>query len=345
MALLFCDGFDHYDTAHLSEKWDAAISTIGNTTLVSSPGRNTGHTYNGFLSLPNGNMLLKAFPNSTTLTAGFAFNPSSRVAQEICSFGDQSVNQVAMYLTSSGQLQVKNGFNTVLGTTAAGTISAGAYAYIEWQVVFSATTGSVTLRVNGTSVLSVTNVVTVKSADAYANTLTLFGTGDGGGSAAFRYDDVYLCDANGTLNTSFLGNVCVTLAIPNGNGRFANWSRTGGTVSGNYTAVNEIPPNDNTSYVASSTVAQADSYAVSSIGTVTSIAAVQIVASARKNTSGTRVLGIGFGSSSLDYFDAGHSLSSNYGMHRWTIDGNPLTNAAWAATDFASAQIGLKVLA
>jgi hypothetical protein len=120
------------------------------------------------------------------------------------------------------------------------------------------------------------------------------------------------------------------------------FARTGGTSAGNYTAVSEVPPDDDTSYVSSSTAGQIDAYKISSIGTVAAVKAVQIVASARKDDAGTRVLGLGFGNGTTENYDAGTSLGNGYTMIRRTLDQNPLTSAPWAVTDLATAQIAVE---
>jgi hypothetical protein len=340
MALLFCDGFDHYDTSHLMEKWD----TANGGPSISSPGRNTASTYNNFASLGYGAKLGKAVPNSSTLTVGFALNPNTFSGgnnMELLYFKDASQAQLIVSVLGSTQIQVKDGNNNVLGTTSAPYVPSNTFTYIEIKVVFATSaTGSCNIQVNGSNVLSLTGITTAVTANAYANLVELHGSVDSSNS----FDDLYICDATGTYNTTFLGDVRIALALPSATGRLSQWTRTGGTASGNYTAVNEVPPNDDTSYVSSSTVGNIDAYGISSIGTPTAIVAVQLVSCARKTDSASRSIGLGFGNTTTDNFDTGHSVTNSYMMYRRTMDSNPITAAAWAATDLTSAQIALKVI-
>jgi hypothetical protein len=217
---------------------------------------------------------------------------------------------------------------------------------VEIQVVFSiSTTGSIAIQVNGQAAANVGSIKTAFDGTPSANIVSLGSyQGRQGQNPTVLFDDFYVCDGTGTVNNTFLGDVKVALAMPNAVGRISQWTRTGGTSSGNYTAVDEIPPDDDTSYVSSSTVGQIDSYKFASIGTPAAIVAVQLVASARKDDSGTRVLGLGFGNATTTNFNAGTSIPNGYTMITREMDTNPITGVAWAPTDLASAQIGIEVI-
>jgi len=325
------------------EKWD----TQGNspTLIIASPGRNVASTYNNYLSVNSGYnpSLGKAVPNSSTLTVGFAINPNVLSGNNftILTFQDSMQIQVQITVTASAQLQVRDGNGNVLGTTSSPVIVSSTFTYVEVQVVFSTSpTGSCNIQVNGVNVLSLTGIQTAISSNSYANVVNLCA----GSSNNVYFDDLYICDGTGAYNNTFLGDVRVALALPSSTGRLSQWTRTGGTTSGNYTAVDEVPPDNDTSYVSSSTVGNIDAYGISSVGTPSAIVAVQLVACARKTDSASRSIGLGFGNSTTDNFDSGHSVTNSYVMYRRTMDSNPITSAAWAATDLSSAQIALKVI-
>lgn len=347
MALLFCDGFDHYNTSYVLDKWD---DSTGFSFEISSPGRNTSETYNKFLGLPSYTTLIKNLPNSDTLIVGFAFSPDSLYNvpefRPVVSFGDNVTNQVSVSVMPSGQLVVTNGSTsgtfTILGSTPSSSVRIGTFTYVEIQVTFAATAiGSVSIQINGAPALSLTNVVTSVSGNNYANLVTLGGSPSDGN---YEFDDVYICDGTGTYNNTFLGDVRVALALPAANGRVNDWSETGGTSGQNWTCVDDVPPDGDSTYVSSATVGQIDAYMISSIGTVNAVAAVQLVATGLKTDSSSRVIGLGFGNSSTDVFDSGHSLTNAYEMYCSPLDTNPLTSAPWASTDLASAEIALKVI-
>jgi hypothetical protein len=329
MALLFCDGFDHYNTAHLYEKWDS-----GSGTIVSGGREGQGLQLGGF-DYRNKNLPT----NAATLIFGFARQVGSINSGTIASMQDNGVGQCSLSVGNNGAVSVLDHNGTPFGTSALGLVHAGVFHYFEMKISFVGS-GGADVHLDGTSILSLTGIGTAGgTGHPYANMVSLQDSG-----VAAIFDDVYICDGTGSVNNDFLGDVKIVTLLPNGNGRVNQWSRTGGSSSGNYTAVNEVPPDDDTSYVSSSTPGQIDAYTVSSLGTVSAVVAAQIVASARKDDSGTRVLALGFGNGTSESFNSGVSLGGNYTMYTRPMDTNPLTSSAWATSDFSSAQLALKVI-
>ena len=338
--LLFCDSFDHYDTDHMNEKYTAVFGAS-----ISSGGREGGNC----LSLPEGASIYKAFPNDSELIVGFAFNPSQSVSSQadIVNIYDISNKQCSLRINASNGLEFHTfpgGTDTLIASSDAGVISINTYQYIEIKVVFStSSTGSVAVQLNGENVITVTGIATSSSGNNYANVVGLLGfVGFSGG--IYLFDDLYVCDGSGTVNNDFLGDVAVQLLLPNGDGSENDFSQVGGTSGENYTSVNEVPPDDDSSYVYSSNPGDIDSYTMTSVGSPTAIVGVQIVASARKDDSSTRVLALGFGNSSTFDFDDGNSLTSSYLMYTQPYDENPLTSAAWTISDLDDGEIAIKVV-
>ena len=133
--------------------------------------------------------------------------------------------------------------------SAGGVVSVNNFVYVEISIVFATTaTGSVTVQANGQVVASATNVITAYNATTVNSLIFSLNTSSGSNNRIIL-DDVYVCDNTGTANNNFLGDVKIATALPAGNGRVNQFARTGGTASGNYTAVNEVPPDGDTSYV------------------------------------------------------------------------------------------------
>jgi hypothetical protein len=102
-------------------------------------------------------------------------------------------------------------------------------------------------------------------------------------------DDLYIADGQTSGAHDFIGNISINALLPNGPGAVTQFQRTG--ASTNWQAVNESPPNDDTSYVGSSTVGDQDLYAVPA-PPVTSgpVAAVAVNLWARTDDGGAHVL-------------------------------------------------------
>lgn len=322
MALLFCDSFDHYDTAHMHLKWTTAAS------IAAGMGRRAGAAMTGSAG--------KAVPDSSTLITGFAFNPQNSSSNFVW-FQTDGRSQLTLNVTPSGAITVYAQDGSVLATTAPSVLNMTGYSYVECKVTFATTPlGSVTLRVNSTIVLALTNVTTAYGV-ATANSIQY--TSYGG-----YFDDLYICDGTGTANQDFLGDVTVALALPSGNGRASQWARTGGSGAGNYTAVNEVPPDDDVSYVASSTPGAIDAYAIAPVGTPAAVKAVQITAVVRKDDSGSRSVALGFGNGVTESFGPGTSVGDSYTVVALRLDQNPLTATAFTPADLASGQMAIQVV-
>lgn len=334
--LLFCDSFDHYDTALIGEKY---LSTY-NAAIVSGGGRRGTNCVS--LGYSQGN-IQKAFANSATLIVGFAFNPSQQLTYGVVVFYDVGVQQGQLRVNNAGGVDYYDGNNNLLASSALGLISLDTFQYLEVSVTFSTTAagGSVSAQLNGQSIFSVSNVVTSLSGNSYANLVSV--TYSGGSVTNILVDDLYVCNGAGTVNNDFLGDVGVTCLFPNGEGQLDGFTPNG--AAENWECVSNNPPDDDNEYVSSAQVGTIDLYTIESLPELTSaVVAVQLVASARKDDSNTRVLAVGFGNGTTSVFDEGFSLTSDYLMYTQPYDTNPITEETWGVDDVDNGQIGIKVV-
>lgn len=150
-------------TPVLREPFDnlAAWTVAGTSSIVT--GRTgtalncTGATDAGYYSL--------AANASATVTVGFAWrtNTTNAAAREVCQlWGDSNATRHVRLVYNGTTAQTLTVFRDVvtLGTSSTGLIPVNTWAYIEMQVLLHATLGSVTVRVNGTAVITLTNVNT-----------------------------------------------------------------------------------------------------------------------------------------------------------------------------------------
>jgi hypothetical protein len=178
MALIFCDGFDHYATAQLFEKWNS-----GGGNIVSGgrdgQGLNVSDNYFVGKNLPS---------NASTLIVGCAFNQST-TGNRLLLFADTGNAQCSVICNPDGSLGALDAFDTVLGTSAPGIAYADTFQYLEAKITF-ASSGSVDIHLDGISVLSLSGVNTsAGTGNAYANIVELYANG------SVIFDDSYICDA------------------------------------------------------------------------------------------------------------------------------------------------------
>jgi hypothetical protein len=330
MALLFCDSFDTYSATQIAAKW--TDSSLGIS--FGSPGR---LGYGNYMILGTGptESASRGIPTQATVIVGFAvfINGGAIGNGQIFQFQDNVGNTLCtISTTTSGQIGISNtGASSYYSAPA--TIQPSTWAYCEAEVTFSnTTTGSLTVRWNGATVASAASVQTAQN----GNGCSLLGPTGGSGPNIF-YDDLYILSTAAPNNT-FFGDTKIIALMPTGNGRVDGWTRVGGTSSGNWTAVDEIPPDGDISYVYTSVPGTEDCYTITALTGVTNVLAVQLSAYARKDDTPSRVLALGVGNGTTENFNAGTSLNTSYSYILRQLDVNPLTTVAWATTDFATLQ-------
>lgn len=304
MALLFMDSFDHYATADIGEKWTEIqflFASFASVTINAGTGRHSSASYR--LSTGNSTQQQIALRKNCTaadatsiLGFAFTFQASDIIGTsgwQIASIRDGSTSQVSLRLNSDLRLSVVRGTvaGTVLGTTS-GSISAGSYTYIEWKVKVDASVGTVDLRVNGASVLSLTSQNTRNTANTSWNSFAL-GNYDSVGSSSttvngrsIDYDDVYILDGSGAAPwNTFLGDVRVDARKPTGAGTTTGWTPLSST---NWSNVDDAAPDDDTTYNSTSTLNAIDTFVVEDAPVAgATIYGIQHCLSMKKSDAGT----------------------------------------------------------
>lgn len=230
MALLFMDGFDHYGTAELLNKW-SNVGGTGTALISTSNGRRGG----GALYIQNAHTLVKYFPTaSDTVIVGCAYYAASltssiiTAANDFLAVRDGTLPHVRLHPFSDGSIHVTRGVSTntpvEIGATAPGVLTVGTFNFIELKVTVSDTVGAVELRVNGVQVLALSGVDTRNGGNASINGLAI------GGSVATNvttyFDDLYVCDTTGTENNDFLGDVRIEPFFPSGPGTHNSFTKS-----------------------------------------------------------------------------------------------------------------------
>jgi hypothetical protein len=353
MSLLFMDGFDYYETADLTHTWDSVFDDVnGNPpTLTSGTGRYGSGSQALYLGPNGGAGVTKGFGSQDTWYVGFAFKYSATVnVGRILSFpGPSGIDQVVVSL-NAGILTVGNTNFSVVSATS---ITAGTWNYIEVLVSGLVATntcaaGSIQLRINGIVVCSVpANQHTQGDFDSSGSTATstlLIGGGSSTSPVDIYIDDLYVCNEVGTINNNFLGDVRIECLTVTGAGSNTQWTPLSGT---NYSNIDEVDEDGDTSYNSTNVITQVDTFPVSSLSsTYVTINAVQISITARKDNIGLRSITAALKSGSTTY---DHSLSNNFGLgdgyaeflDTWQV--NPNGNVAWTNDSINEMEIGVKL--
>jgi hypothetical protein len=341
MTLRFIDGFDHFTTiAQLLYKYNeiAASSYVSLDT-----GRRSGsnalrlYTASGYTT--------KTLDEQPTWIVGAAVKiaaiPSSNGA--IFQFRDNLGNaQCSLCVTTTGALALMRGTTsgTVLATSA-NAIIGNSWNFIEAKLTIADSGGVFEVRVNGEVWATYTGDTKYSATLATANSIRLSGFPS---TIQVWYDDLYICDATGAVNNSYLGDVRVDTIFPSGVGASAQFAPTGSST--NWENADDASPDEDTSYNASETAGHIDSFTFADLTTLNAtIMGVQANILARKDDAGTRLLRAVTRVGSTNYEGADLTMTDSYIDHRTIWNQNPATAAAWTEAEINAAEFGYKVQA
>lgn len=343
--LRFVDSFDHYSSADIPIKWNS-FGNIGSISISAGNGRR-GACARMLVGSQNCYMS-KTIDSQATWIVGAAikFSAISGGPCTVFSLYDAGTPQVDVRIKSDGNFQVtRNG--TVLGTGTV-PVAATVYNYLELKVLISATVGTVDLRLNGASLMSLTGQNTKNSTNSTANQIVLGAINniEMGGSCTFDVDDVYICDGQGSVNNSYLGDCRVDCYMPTGNGTNSQFTNDLGNSTNNYTHVDEATPDYDTSYVADLTVNDIDSYAITGLThTPLSIFGLQTNLVARKDDAGSRSLAPLTYRSATAFAGTSVAVGTSYTDFTQIYENDPVTSAAWTKANINATEFGVKVAA
>jgi len=358
MALIYIDGFDTYQTADLLKRW----TDVQLTPTIGSGGR-TGQA----CQLGNSESISKGLPAVSAYIVGFAYKPQSFYSSSVvmCSFVGASFDQMMLCVLPTGALRasvatanhrlagVTEINSTALYTTGGGILSADTWSYIEVRCLLSASVGEFEVRVNGVPVIETTDLSTRDTSwsDTNIYAIDIGGNTTSGGASVAYVDDVYICDTSGSVNNDFLGDVTVEAIFPQTDAVSpgSNADFTCSAAADHGALVDESAtdfPDEDTTYVYSSTIGHIDSYHYPDITPVSAdIKGVQVNICAKKSTTGTRTyksvakLAAGATTEGATAY-APSDTSYAYGCDIWEAKPG---GGAWTVSDVNGAEFGVTV--
>jgi hypothetical protein len=353
MALLFIDGFDHYDPQALDPFGDPWLARGKAAYLSPQATRIPGRRPSSYaLRLPagaGGGYVKNLEAGRTSLIVGAAVRvaPFENTGEEPVLLGVRDASaQVAhlVKLGEDGRLKLyrrtgsgMSGWDQWISTSVT-TAAVRGWHYVELQVVQGTSNGTVNVRLNG----------------VLAITLSAQNTTQGGGPLLTAFvgavpgqpcpvtvdvDDLYLADTSGTINTTFLGDVRVDALKAQADGALNQW-----TVEGAASAWQAVSDGDEASDIRAATAGLRQSFDVEPLPVMTTpaIHGVQVTMLARKTDAGLgKVKGLVV-SGAQTATSADINLQEQLAWHTALFERNPNGNVPWTEGAFNAAEFGVE---
>jgi len=351
MSLIFTDGFDNYGSSPSTgqtwgargSKWQASFLT--ETRLLATA--STRFAYGSAAYWNNGSNagIAHQVPSAdehATFIIGFALLMPGTFNLLIGSDSTSTWHEHIVFNAVTGQVTALRGFSgTSLGTSSTGLFTTNTWYYFETKVVLHDSTGSVTVKLNGTQILNLTNVDT-KNGGTKSVFDSFYLYVSTGGSCV---DDMYVCNGAGSVNNDFLGECRIATLRPNGAGNQNDLTGTGASSPNTYQNVDDNAVNTAT-YNSSATDDQLDLYAYENSPVASgTVKGVWLHTWGSKSDTGTKGLAPMVRHSGTDYEGSSHSLTTSSALYLDMYETNPGTSTAWTISDIDSAQFGAKVKA
>lgn len=357
MALIWMDGFDHYGAgangrlAMLDGVWSELFATT--TPEVTAP--RTGLYAFGRSAAAAGMVHRRILGAAkTTVGLGMAFRLASMPTANNRLFpfvyrDTANAAQVTIVLQSTGKISAYRGdVVTLLGESADGVVTAGAYQHIECKVVFNDTTGAIEVRVNGVTVLNLSGIDTVQTANVECSQVCFMNSsGVTSGAGAFWFDDVFAWDDAGSRNNDFLGDRRVRAIFPDADTATEEWTATGATDG--FDCINDAAPDDETTYISALPLTGSPPTPLTSVyglqdppAGVGSIAAVQTCIRMRKTEAGDTNVQVSLLSSGDESAGSDRPITEIYTYWSDVHELNPNTGTPWSESSLSAAQLQIK---
>ena len=352
MAILFMDGLDVYENvdALTATGWSYRVgTTVG--TFSTSAGRFGG---GAIVALPASNSVIwqmqYALANNKDYFWSFSLKVGSlptAVAQRIVAIVDPVGNtNFLISIMPSGAIRVSD---ALLATTdsAGAVVAAGSWMRVEIKINFgtSTTTGSMEIRVNGATAITLTGQNYFSSA---GGALLRYYNDQGTGSPQARwFDDIVINDTTGTTGNTWLGDVRIDTLQPTADTAQADWTKNTGT-NGAALIDDTLGTSDgDTTYLSSNTVGNKSEFDVTNLASASvSVFALQMRVCAERSGLSARTFRSYLKSSTA--VSNGPTMQAFALTYAWNFGGivnaDPNTSGAWNNTSVNAAQLGLELV-
>lgn len=347
MAVIWMDGFDHYGATATGRTamLDGVYAELSNTMYPVTTNPRTGaHS----LSFPGQGVARRVLGAArATVGTGYAYYSTSLPTQDqngtsgtvLMSFRNAgNAANITIGMTTTGQITVRQGSaaGTLIHTTATPVIVAGAYQHIEMKLYSHVSAGTLEIRVNGVTVVSLTGINSNSATGEVAQ--LAFTGGVSGHAAGVLIDDWFAWDDAGTENNDFLGDRRVRTLFPNGNTASAGWTAVG--AASGYLCIDEAAPNDETDYLeAAGGTTPTSEFDFEDLPAVGAVSAVQTYVRMRKTNAGTANAQVSLVSGASVDAGTDRPITEAYTYYMDVSELDPATGVPWTQSAVNSAKL------
>lgn len=335
---------------------EKTLVPVGNTAIVgcsfkATTGSTGGVGFSALRTQANGG-------NSVNMLAANA-GANDSVINQICSIKKSYYTQVTLSLNTNGTITALTGnansfsspftgqdrIGAVLGTTALSLLFEQWYS-LELVVLTHASAGTLQLYVNDVLWLDLSGIKTIAEGGSASAGWQSFHIGAPlirtGLPIAYRYADLRTLDTD--TSDAFnnlaakIGPAAIDVTMPTADGAHTDWTpKSAGT---HFSEVDEIPPDDDTSYNETTGVGDIDSFVQPGVPiTGVTIVAVGVMANVKSVDGGASETQMGVRIGGTDYLigaSEGNTASFSYQqgfVNNKPSDGLPFSEAQFAATE------------
>lgn len=212
---------------------------------------------------------------------------------------------------------------------------------IKFEVANSTASGTNILKVDGAEIFNLAAASDTQH-DSVSDIKCMLWGGIFGGC---YWDNIYICDTNGSINNDFLGECIVETIRPNGNGNSSQFTGQDADSTNNYQNVDDTTVDTSeTTYNGSSTTNHIDLYTFDDLSSGGTVKGVKVHTFAKKTDIGNRAITHKIRSGGTNY-----SMSEEHFLAEGLVDKSSLTEtdpntaSAWTVSGVNSAEFGVEV--
>lgn len=356
MSLIWMDGFDAYGTG-------GGIGGVMTSSLYATAKGNansntrTGRGYCIQFGQPGGNsqpdQIIKAFETRSSLVVGFAWKTQEISSlRNICEFRYDNhfggiYRHFAVYMTGDGAVSLayynNSGDAVKVFDTGPSILFPNVWHFIEVKITLHDSAGSVQVRVDGQTCAEFVGRTKRPNQPALCNMFRLgqYYLEDITNNPVYA-DDLYILDTAGVEFNDFLGDVVIHTVLPAGDGFINELLQYGGSLQ-HYTAVDDIPPDEDLSYLYGNEIGKREFFTVDPLPTnVINVLAVSVHARVKKDAAGASMLKVGCEYDGAVALSAAQPVTTQYITRAQMFEQAP-GGGGWTKQKAEAMQIGFEV--